>query len=68
LPDAFTMVNLAAVDDAAPANGFGDRWEARVAREALRSFEAGPEGLEFLALVAHHPADGEPVADEWTEQ
>ena len=129
MPEAFTKVSLAAVDDAAPANGFGDRWEARVAREPLRAertgvthfhlrpgkrspfthrhtdaeeiyvvlsgsgrikvddqlvdvapldairvtpraaraFEAGPEGLEFLAFGAHHPADGEPVADDWTE-
>jgi hypothetical protein len=35
LPEAFTIVSLAAVDDAAPGNGFGDRWEARVAREPV---------------------------------
>jgi uncharacterized cupin superfamily protein len=130
VPEAFTKVNLAAVDDAAPANGFGDRWEARVARDALsaertgvtyfrlrpgkrspfthrhvdaeeiyvvlggtgraklgdelvavgpldairvapataRAFEAGPDGLELLAFGAHHPGDGEPVEDPWTEQ
>src|SRR3954464_6003682 len=124
------MVNLATVEDAAPANGFGERWEARVAREALdaertgttlfrlkpgkrspfthrhtdaeeiyvvlsgsgrvklgdevlevtpldairvapataRAFEAGPDGLELLAFGAHHPGDGEPVEDPWTEQ
>jgi mannose-6-phosphate isomerase-like protein (cupin superfamily) len=129
LPDAFTIVSLAAVDDAAPGNGFGDRWEARVAREPLRAertgvthfrllpgkrspfthrhteaeevyvvlsgsgriklddqffdvgpqdairvapataraFEAGPEGLEFLAFGPHHPGDGEPVEDAWTD-
>lgn len=128
MPEAFTMVSLAAVEDAAPANGFDDRWQARVAREALRAertgltlfrllpgkrspfthrhtdaeeiyvvlsgngrvklddqlldiaaldciriapataraFEAGPEGLEFLAFGAHHPGDGEPVDDAWT--
>jgi uncharacterized cupin superfamily protein len=127
---AFTKLNLVAVDDAAPANGFGDRWEARVAREALsaertgvtffrlrpgkrspfthrhaeaeeiyvvlsgsgrvklddellavapldairvapataRAFEAGPDGLELLAFGAHHPGDGEPVEDPWTER
>src|SRR3954454_19890475 len=126
----FTRVNLAAVEDAAPANGFGDRWEARVARESLdaqrtgatlfrlkpgkrspfthrhieaeevyvvlggsgrvkldgelfdvgpldslrvapataRAFEAGQEGLEFLAFGPHHPGDGEPVEDAWTDQ
>jgi mannose-6-phosphate isomerase-like protein (cupin superfamily) len=130
VPDAFTKVNLGAVDDAAPANGFGHRWEARVARDALaaqrtgvtlfrllagkrspfthrhthaeevylvlsgsgrvklddelldvgaldcirvapataRAFEAGPDGLQFLAFGAHHPGDGEPVEDPWTDQ
>jgi mannose-6-phosphate isomerase-like protein (cupin superfamily) len=124
-----TQVNLAHVEDAAPANGFGDRWEARVAREALdadqtglthfrlhpgkrspfvhrhikaeevyvilsgsgrvklddqvsdvrpldsirvapevaRAFEAGPDGLEFLAFGPYHPADGEPVEDSWID-
>ncbi len=130
MPDAFTKVSLDAVDDAAPANGFGDRWEARVARTALgaertgvsffrlapgkrspfthrhtdaeeiyvvlggsgrvkldgelldvapldcirvapataRAFEAGPDGLQFLAVGAHHPGDGEPVQDPWTDR
>jgi mannose-6-phosphate isomerase-like protein (cupin superfamily) len=130
MPEAFTKVSLDAVDDAAPGNGFGDRWEARVARTALaaertgvsffrllpgkrspfthrhtdaeevyvvlsgsgrvkldgelldverldcirvapataRAFEAGPDGLEFLAFGAHHPGDGEPVQDPWTDQ
>jgi mannose-6-phosphate isomerase-like protein (cupin superfamily) len=129
VPDAFTKISLATVEDAAPGNGFGDRWEARVAREALaaertgvtlfrllpgkrspfthrhtdaeeiyvvlsgsgrvkldgefrdvdpldcirvapataRAFEAGPDGLEFLAFGRHHPGDGEPVADPWTD-
>ena len=130
MPEPFTKLNLDAVDDAAPANGFGDRWEARVARQALaaertgvsffrllpgkrslfthrhtvaeevyvvlggsgrvklddelldvgpldcirvapttaRAFEAGPDGLQFLAFGAHHPGDGEPVQDPWTDQ
>lgn len=124
----FTHLNLNDVADAAPPNGFGDRWEARVARQALeaestgvthfrlhpgrrspfthrhtgaeelyvilsghgrvkldheiravgpldairiapqtaRAFEAGEEGLEFLAFGPHHPGDGEPVQDDWT--
>jgi len=123
-----TRLNLDDVEDAAPANGFGHRWEARVARtdlgaeqtgvtlfrlrpgrrspfthrharaeevyvilagagkvklgntvlevgpldavrvapEIARAFEAGPEGLEFLAIGPHHPGDGEPVEDDWT--
>jgi quercetin dioxygenase-like cupin family protein len=118
-----THINLADVEDAAPGNGFGGRWEARVARVALdaeqtgvtlfrlrpgqrspfahrhagaeevyiilagsgriklddqfadvraldairvapqvvRAFEAGPNGLEFLAVGPHHGADGELV-------
>src|SRR2546423_5000023 len=47
MPEAFTKVNLAAVDDAAPANGFGDRWEARVARQTL---EAERTGVTFFRL------------------
>ena len=130
MPEAFTKVSLAAVDDVAPGRGWGDHWEARIAREALaaertgvalfrvlpgkrspfthrhtdaeeiyvvltgsgrvklddeifdvvpldsirvapataRAFEAGPDGLEFLACGAHHPRDGEPVEDPWTDQ
>ena len=130
MPEAFTKVSLATVDDAAPGNGFGDRWEARVARVALeaertgvtlfrllpgkrspfthrhtdaeeiyvvlsgsgraklgdqlldvrpldairvapttaRAFEAGPGGLELLAVGAHHPGDGEAVEDPWTDR
>lgn len=123
-----TRINLDDVDDAAPANGFGDHWEARLARAALdaeqtgvthfrlrankrspfshrhtnaeeiyviltgdgraklddqvfevrardairvagtevaRAFEAGPDGLEFLAFGPHHQGDGEPVDDPW---
>jgi len=122
----YTQVNLGELEDAAPANGFGERWEARVARADLdaeqtgvthfrlhpgkrspfvhrhreaeevyvilrgsgrvklgdevcevaeldairiapelpRAFEAGPEGLEFIAFGPHH-ADGEPVDDNW---
>jgi mannose-6-phosphate isomerase-like protein (cupin superfamily) len=124
---AYTRINLADVDDVAPANGFGARWEARVAREDLdaeqtglshfrlrpgkrspfmhrhkraeevyviiggtgrvkvdddifdvraldvvrvapetaRAFEAGPDGLEFIAFGPHYEADGVPVDDSW---
>jgi mannose-6-phosphate isomerase-like protein (cupin superfamily) len=37
----FTHLNLADVDDAAPGNGFGERWEARVAREPLGAEQTG---------------------------
>jgi hypothetical protein len=36
LPDPYTQINLTEVEDAAPADGFGDRWEARVARTSWR--------------------------------
>lgn len=37
----------------------------RVAPHVTRAFEAGPEGLEFIAVGAHHPGDGELVDDPW---
>jgi mannose-6-phosphate isomerase-like protein (cupin superfamily) len=126
MPTSHTQINLADIEDVAPANGFGDRWEARAAREDLdaeqtglthfrlragkrspfvhrhrraeevyvvlngtgriklddeifdvrpldavrvspevaRAFEAGPQGLEFIAFGPHH-GDGEPVEDDW---
>ena len=129
MPRPYTHINLEDVEDAAPANGFGERWEARVARtvldaddtgvthfrlrpgkrspfahrharaeeiyvilagsgrvklddrvtgvrprdairvapEVVRAFEAGPDGLEFLAFGVHHDADGEAVRDPWVE-
>jgi quercetin dioxygenase-like cupin family protein len=127
MPDLYSQINLEAVEDAAPANGFGERWEARAARTDLgaeqtgvthfrlrpgkrspfvhrhrqaeeiyvilrgsgvvklgdevrnvaeldairiapelpRAFEAGPEGLEFIAFGPHFDDDGEPVEDAW---
>jgi uncharacterized cupin superfamily protein len=41
MPAKYTQVNLGDVDDAAPGNGFGDVWEARVARTALGAEETG---------------------------
>lgn len=35
----------------------------RLAPRAVRSFEAGPEGLELLAFGTHTPDDPEPIAD-----
>ena len=127
--ERWTKINLDEVEDAAPGNSVGERWEARVAREPLdasrtglthfrlrpgrrspfnhrhreaeevyvilagdglvklgdeirpvlpldairiapevpRAFEAGPDGLEFMAFGVHHEADGEPVEDDWVE-
>ncbi len=41
MPGDHTHINLRDVEDAAPPNGFGDRWEARVAREALKAEQTG---------------------------
>ena len=37
----YTLINLADVEDAAPAGGFGDRWEARVAHVDLEAEQTG---------------------------
>lgn len=39
----------------------------RVGPEVTRSFEAGPDGLEFLAFGASYPGDGEIVRDWWVD-
>jgi mannose-6-phosphate isomerase-like protein (cupin superfamily) len=129
IPGGHSRINLADVVDAATANGFEGRWEARVARtdldaeqtglthfrlrpgmrspfmhrhqraeeiyvvlggtgrvklddeiidiraldavrvapEVARAFEAGPEGLEFIAVGPHYEADGEAVKDSWVD-
>jgi mannose-6-phosphate isomerase-like protein (cupin superfamily) len=37
----YTHLNLDRVEDAAPANGFGERWQARVARTDLGAERTG---------------------------
>ncbi len=39
----------------------------RVAPQVVRAFEAGPAGLEFIAVGPHYGSDGEPVDDPWIE-
>ena len=39
----------------------------RATAQTARAFEAGPDGLEFIAVGPHHPGDGESVEDPWTE-
>jgi hypothetical protein len=41
MADSWTKINLDEVEDDAPGNGFGDRWEARVAREPLDARDTG---------------------------
>lgn len=37
----------------------------RVPAQVVRAFEAGPEGLEYIAFGPHHAGDGEAVDDPW---
>jgi mannose-6-phosphate isomerase-like protein (cupin superfamily) len=39
----------------------------RVAPDVTRTFEAGPTGLEVLAVGARHDGDGELVQNWWTD-
>jgi mannose-6-phosphate isomerase-like protein (cupin superfamily) len=41
MASAHTHINLDDVEDAAPGNGFGHRWEARVARTSLGAEHTG---------------------------
>jgi mannose-6-phosphate isomerase-like protein (cupin superfamily) len=46
------------------------QWDVvRVAPQVTRAFEAGPEGLELIAVGGPRPegGDGEMVADWWTD-
>jgi mannose-6-phosphate isomerase-like protein (cupin superfamily) len=65
LPDPFTIVSLAEVEDAAPGNGFGHRWEARVAREALHAERTGVTHFRLLpgmrSPFTHRHAEAEEI-------
>jgi quercetin dioxygenase-like cupin family protein len=39
----------------------------RVAPGVVRAFEAGPDGLDLLAVGPHRSGDGEPVPDAWVD-
>jgi len=39
----------------------------RVSPEVTRAFEAGPEGIEVLAVGAHHDGDGEIFPGWWSD-
>jgi mannose-6-phosphate isomerase-like protein (cupin superfamily) len=46
------------------------QWDAvRVSPQVLRAFEAGPEGLEVIAVGGPKPegGDGEPAAADWPD-
>jgi mannose-6-phosphate isomerase-like protein (cupin superfamily) len=60
-----TRISLEDVEDAAPANGFGDRWEARVARSALGAEQTGVAHFRLRAgkrsPFAHRHARAEEI-------
>jgi mannose-6-phosphate isomerase-like protein (cupin superfamily) len=60
MPRPYTQINLADVEDAAPANGYANRWEARVARVPL---EAEQTGLTHFRL---RPGKRSPFAHRHT--
>lgn len=60
MPD-YTKVNIAEVEDAAVANGFDHRWEARVVRSAL---DARSSGLTHFRL---HPGRRSPFSHRHRE-
>jgi uncharacterized cupin superfamily protein len=39
----------------------------RVEPSVKRAFEAGPDGMEWLAVGAHHDKDGEVLQDFWKD-
>lgn len=39
----------------------------RVSPSVIRAFEAGPDGLEVLAVGARHDGDGEVIHDWWAD-
>jgi mannose-6-phosphate isomerase-like protein (cupin superfamily) len=61
----YTQINLADVEDAAPGNGLGRYWEARVAREALDAEQTGVTHFRLRAgkrsPFAHRHARAEEV-------
>ncbi|MEA2457047.1 MAG: hypothetical protein QOC95_19 [Thermoleophilaceae bacterium] len=65
MSEGFTKVSLAAVDDVAPRNGFGDHWEARGAREALDAERTGVMLFRLLpgkrSPFTHRHTDAEEI-------
>jgi mannose-6-phosphate isomerase-like protein (cupin superfamily) len=57
----YTHISLDDVEDAAPANGLGDRWEARVARVPLDARETGVTHFRL------HPGKRSPFAHRHAE-
>ena len=64
-PSRFTVINLEDVEDAAIPNGFGHRWEARVARTPLDAQDTGVTHFRLRpgrrSPFAHRHASSEEV-------
>ncbi|HEY3726737.1 MAG TPA: cupin domain-containing protein [Solirubrobacteraceae bacterium] len=65
MPDRYAKINLAEIEDVAPANGFADRWQARVARTALGAEQTGLTHFRLLpgkrSPFSHRHASAEEV-------
>ena len=65
MPDRYSRVNLLEIEDAAPAGGFEDRWQARVARAALGARQTGVTHFRLRAgkrsPFAHRHAAAEEI-------
>ena len=46
----------------------GERDVVRVAPPSVREFEAGPDGMEVLAIGTHIEGDGEMLQEWWTDR
>ena len=49
----YTKINLADVEDAAPGNGFGDRWEARMCLEPVQEYQRSHPHAHVVMLYGH---------------
>lgn len=65
MAERYTHISLEDVEDAAPANGFGERWEARVARVPLDAERTGVTHFRLRpgrrSPFAHRHRDAEEV-------
>ena len=39
----------------------------RISPQVVRAFEAGPDGIEYIAFGARHDGDGELIQDWWSD-
>ena len=63
MPERWTKINIDEVEDAAPGNGLGERWEARVARESLDSRRTGL--THFRLRPGRRKSPSRPTPPSW---